>query len=122
VIRFLQATDAQPSVLSGYVKARAVRNQGQRVVAGQLLMQAANDIFLGCQRVPWPDGVERDYYLRQPRDGKGPHKPAPSEAEHNTETPALKAGSKYSSPGPGRVEGVTAAIRCRRHHDDSEAR
>ncbi len=67
---FLQAKEAQTSVLSGYVKARAFKNQGQRVVAGQHLMQAASDIFLGWQRVPDPEGVERDFYLRQLRDGK----------------------------------------------------
>lgn len=34
-------------------------------------MQASSDIFLGWDRVPGPDGVERDFYLRQLRDGKG---------------------------------------------------
>ena len=44
---FLQAKEAQPSVLEAYVGASAYANQGQRVVAGQRLMQAASDIFLG---------------------------------------------------------------------------
>jgi hypothetical protein len=34
-------------------------------------MQASSDIFLGWQRGRGPDGVERDFYLRQLRDGKG---------------------------------------------------
>ncbi len=68
---FLQAKEAQESVLSAYVKSRGFRNQGQRVVAGQHLMQAASDIFLGWQRLVGPDGIERDFYLRQLRDGKG---------------------------------------------------
>jgi uncharacterized protein (DUF2252 family) len=68
---FLQAKEAQPSVLAGFVKSTGFRNQGQRVVTGQQLMQAASDIFLGWQRAAGPDGVERDFYLRQLRDGKG---------------------------------------------------
>nr|WP_260439782.1 DUF2252 domain-containing protein [Humibacillus xanthopallidus] len=46
-------------------------NQGRRVVMGQHLMQASSDIFLGWQRAKGADGAERDYYLRQLRDGKG---------------------------------------------------
>jgi hypothetical protein len=41
------------------------------VVAGQRLMQAASDIFLGWQRITGLDGVQRDFYLRQLRDWKG---------------------------------------------------
>ena len=68
---FLQAKEAQTSVLSGFVKSAAYKNQGERVVNGQHLMQASSDIFLGWQRVPGLDGVDRDFYLRQLRDGKG---------------------------------------------------
>ena len=68
---FLQAKEAQPSVLSGYTKATGFKNQGQRVVTGQQLMQATSDIFLGWQRVSGFDGQDRDFYLRQLRDGKG---------------------------------------------------
>jgi len=68
---FLQAKEAQTSVLSGFVKSSGFRNQGQRVVTGQQLMQASSDIFLGWQRILGPDGIERDFYLRQLRDGKG---------------------------------------------------
>jgi hypothetical protein len=46
-------------------------NQGQRVVAGQRLMQAASDIFLGWQRTEAGlDGKQRDFYVRQLRDWK----------------------------------------------------
>ena len=68
---FLQAKEAQASVLSGFVKSRGCSNQGERVVRGQQLMQASSDIFLGWERALAPDGVERDFYLRQLRDGKG---------------------------------------------------
>ena len=40
-------------------------------MAGQHLMQAQSDIFLGWARVPNPvDGVDRDFYVRQLRDWK----------------------------------------------------
>jgi uncharacterized protein (DUF2252 family) len=68
---FLQAKEAQRSVLERFVGASRYANHGQRVVAGQRLMQAASDIFLGWQRVHGFDGRERDFYLRQLRDWKG---------------------------------------------------
>jgi len=67
---FLQVKEAGPSVLSRFVGAGKYANQGQRVVAGQQLMQASSDIFLGWQRVPGLDGQSRDYYVRQLRDWK----------------------------------------------------
>jgi uncharacterized protein (DUF2252 family) len=67
---FLQAKEAQASVLAGYCGSSAHENQGERVVAGQHLMQAASDIFLGWQRSTGPDGVDRDFYVRQLRDWK----------------------------------------------------
>lgn len=68
---FLQAKEADTSVLAPHVGASAYRNQGERVVAGQRLMQAAGDIFLGWQRVDGIDGRRRDFYVRQLRDWKG---------------------------------------------------
>ena len=67
---FLQAKEAQESVLAPYAGASAFENQGERVVAGQLLMQAVSDPFLGWQRSVDVTGVQRDYYLRQLRDWK----------------------------------------------------
>jgi hypothetical protein len=41
------------------------------VVAGQRLMQASSDIFLGWQRIEAGlDGRQRDFYVRQLRDWK----------------------------------------------------
>ncbi len=68
---FLQAKEAQASVLESYVGKSQYSHHGQRVVEGQRLMQAASDIFLGWERYTGPDGVTRDFYLRQLRDWKG---------------------------------------------------
>jgi uncharacterized protein (DUF2252 family) len=67
---FLQAKEAQTSVLEPFLGKSEYENSGQRVVAGQRLMQAASDIFLGWQRVKGVDGIERDFYVRQLRDWK----------------------------------------------------
>jgi uncharacterized protein (DUF2252 family) len=67
---FLQAKEAQPSVLATYCGRSQYGNQGERVVAGQHLMQAESDIFLGWTDVTGPDGVDRDYYIRQLKDWK----------------------------------------------------
>jgi uncharacterized protein (DUF2252 family) len=67
---FLQAKEAKASVLEGLAGSSKYNNHGQRVVAGQRLMQAATDIFLGWQRIIGPDGKEHDYYVRQLRDWK----------------------------------------------------
>ena len=68
---FLQVKEAERSVLSRFVGASKYANQGQRVVAGQRLMQATSDIFLGWQRTQAGlDGKARDFYVRQLRDWK----------------------------------------------------
>ncbi|GAA3184107.1 hypothetical protein GCM10020255_079650 [Rhodococcus baikonurensis] len=67
----LQVKEAQPSVLSGYVDGPTFKNEGERVVNGQRLMQATSDIFLGWERGPGLDEGEHDFYIRQLRDGKG---------------------------------------------------
>lgn len=79
---FLQAKEAEPSVLEPYLGGSAYANSGQRVVEGQRLMQAASDIFLGWFRDRGADGVERDYYVRQLWDQKG-------SAEIEAMTPSL---------------------------------
>jgi uncharacterized protein (DUF2252 family) len=68
---FLQFKEAQMSVLEPYCGRSEYRNSGHRVVAGQRLMQAASDAFLGWIHVTGVDGVERDFYIRQLRDWKG---------------------------------------------------
>ncbi|MEV5282581.1 DUF2252 domain-containing protein [Streptomyces sp. NPDC051993] len=67
----LQAKEAGESVLAAHVGASEYENQGQRVVAGQRLMQTAADIFLGWENVTGIDGRPRDFYVRQLRDWKG---------------------------------------------------
>jgi uncharacterized protein (DUF2252 family) len=66
----LQLKEAGLSVLEQFTSMSEFANHGQRVVAGQHLMQSASDIFLGWERVDW-QGCERDYYVRQLRDWKG---------------------------------------------------
>jgi uncharacterized protein (DUF2252 family) len=68
---FLQAKEAQTSVLEPYAGASEFDNHGQRVVEGQWLMQAASDSFLGWCPVVGVDGRRRDFYVRQLWDGKG---------------------------------------------------
>jgi uncharacterized protein (DUF2252 family) len=68
---FLQVKEAEASVLSRFVGASKYANIGERVVAGQRLMQASSDIFLGWQRTEAGlDGKQRDFYIRQLRDWK----------------------------------------------------
>ena len=68
---FLQAKEAQPSVLEPFLGKSKYANHGQRVVEGQRLMQAASDVMLGWLRTDGIDGVTRDFYVRQMWDGKG---------------------------------------------------
>ncbi|MDI2131293.1 DUF2252 domain-containing protein [Yinghuangia seranimata] len=67
---FLQAKEADTSVLAPYCGASQYDQQGERVVAGQRMMQAASDIFLGFERVQGIDNQQRDFYVRQLRDWK----------------------------------------------------
>jgi uncharacterized protein (DUF2252 family) len=67
----LQAKEAQRSVLAEFAGESHYANEGERVVAGQHLMQASSDIFLGWDQVEGMDGVPRDFYIRQLRDWKG---------------------------------------------------
>jgi uncharacterized protein (DUF2252 family) len=66
----LQAKQAQRSVLAGYAGQSEYHNQGERVVTGQHLMQAASDIFLGWQSATPPGRRSSHYYFRQLRDWK----------------------------------------------------
>jgi len=68
---FLQAKEAQASVLERFAGRSEFANHGQRVVEGQRLMQAASDIFLGWLRLKGLDGRPRHYYVRQLHDWKG---------------------------------------------------
>ena len=68
---FLQVKEAEESVLERFAGKSTYANHGQRVVAGQRLMQATSDIFLGWDRITGYDEVQRDFYFRQFRDWKG---------------------------------------------------
>jgi len=63
---FLQVKEANASVLEPFVSRSVYKNHGERVVAGQRLIQGAPDIFLGWGE---QDGIH--YYVRQLRDMKG---------------------------------------------------
>jgi uncharacterized protein (DUF2252 family) len=67
---FLQAKEAEASVLEPYVGESEFANHGERVVEGQWLMQASSDILLGWLPALGMDGKERAFYVRQLWDGK----------------------------------------------------
>jgi uncharacterized protein (DUF2252 family) len=81
---FLQAKEAQRSVLAPFAGESEYENQGQRVVEGQRLMQSASDIFLGWIKATGIDGEPRDFYVRQLWDWK-------SSADIDTMVPAMMA-------------------------------
>jgi uncharacterized protein (DUF2252 family) len=63
---FLQIKEANASVLEPYAGKSIYPNNGERVVRGCLLMQAASDLFLG-----WTEGkLGRQFYVRQLKDMK----------------------------------------------------
>jgi uncharacterized protein (DUF2252 family) len=70
---FLQVKEAGRSVLAEYggIGGSSFENEGERVVAGQRLMQSASDIFLGWEEAEGIDGKTRDFYVRQLADWKG---------------------------------------------------
>ncbi|GAC1660189.1 MAG: DUF2252 domain-containing protein [Candidatus Elarobacter sp.] len=61
----LQVKEADTSVLERHLAASPFKNQGERVVRGQRLMQAASDVFLG-----WASSGDHDFYVRQFKDMK----------------------------------------------------
>jgi uncharacterized protein (DUF2252 family) len=63
---FVQMKEARPSVIAQFYKSAHGRHEGERVVQGQRMLQAASDIFLG-----WATGpLGRHFYFRQLRDMK----------------------------------------------------
>lgn len=65
---FLQMKQAAPAALAPYlpVLPKPYKHEGQRVVYGQRLLQAAGDPLLG-----WTTMEERPYYIRQMKNFKG---------------------------------------------------
>jgi uncharacterized protein (DUF2252 family) len=82
---FLQIKEAQPSVLEPYLSKSVYNHQGQRVVAGQRMIQAAPDVFLG-----WFESGGLHFYVRQLRDMKGG-------VEFDPKTTKIQYINKYSS-------------------------
>jgi uncharacterized protein (DUF2252 family) len=63
---FLQVKESRASVLEPYAGKSLLPNHGERVIAGQHMVQSASDVFLG-----WTRGQNgRDFYFRQLRDMK----------------------------------------------------
>ena len=62
----LQLKEASRSVLEPFVQPCPYPNQGERVVQGQRIIQAASDLFLG-----WKTYEDHDFYVRQLKDMKG---------------------------------------------------
>jgi uncharacterized protein (DUF2252 family) len=62
----LQLKEANRSVLEPFVQPCPYANQGERVVQGQRIIQAASDLFLG-----WKTFHDHDFYVRQLKDMKG---------------------------------------------------
>ncbi|PQV49917.1 DUF2252 domain-containing protein [Paraburkholderia sp. BL21I4N1] len=63
---FIQIKEARKSVIAQFHKSPPYKHEGQRVVGGQRMLQAASDIFLG-----WATGPSgRHFYFRQLRDMK----------------------------------------------------
>ncbi len=63
----LQIKQAQESVLAPHAGASDYKNQGERVVTGQRMMQAATDVFLGWTQRPLGG---RDFYVRRLKDSR----------------------------------------------------
>jgi hypothetical protein len=66
----LQVKEAMPSVLESHLGPSACSNSGERVVAGQRMMQTTPDIFLGHTRADYTATESHDFYFRQFHDGK----------------------------------------------------
>ena len=66
----LQFKEATASVLEPFTQPSEFDHHGARVVAGQRLLQAASDIFIGWTSATDARGVVHDTYVRQLRDMK----------------------------------------------------
>ncbi|GBR54132.1 hypothetical protein AA106555_1563 [Neokomagataea thailandica NBRC 106555] len=74
----LQIKEAQTSVMAPFAGASPFKNQGERVVTGQRMMQAVSDVFLGwthtkadpTAEAPDLSGSGRQFYVRRLKDGR----------------------------------------------------
>ena len=91
----LQVKEARHSVLEPFAGTGPYEQQGQRVVEGQRLTQAASDIFLG-----WftndRDGI--DYYVRQLRDMKYAFDPTGVTSEQASRSTRSSADGTWRGP------------------------
>jgi len=74
----LQLKEANASVLEPYAGESVYANHGQRVVAGQRLMQSSSDIFLGWSQIE----SGQHYYVRRFRDRRANANLEQLELEH----------------------------------------
>lgn len=81
----LQVKEARASTLEPYAGKSPYDNHGRRIVAGQQLMQAASDIFLGWTK----SGDGREYFVRQLADMKASVEVATMRARDIAEYAAL---------------------------------
>jgi uncharacterized protein (DUF2252 family) len=101
---FLQLKEAPPSVLEPHLNKSPFPHNGQRVVAGQRIMQAASDPLLG-----WTQLGGRDFYVRQLRDMKATIPVERFDADGLADYAALCAGvlarAHACSGDPGQIAG-----------------
>ena len=91
----LQVKEARPSVLEPYAGKGPFDHQGQRIVVGQRLVQAASDIFLG-----WTTGADgMHFYIRQLRDMKF-SVPSSTSKRKGWRTTRPSAAGRWRAPTP----------------------
>ena len=66
----LQIKEAVPSVLESHLGPDHHATHGDRVIAGQRLLQTTPDLFLGAFRAEYSPSETHDFYVRQFHDGK----------------------------------------------------
>lgn len=66
----LQIKEAVPSVLEAHLGPDHHDTHGDRVIAGQRLLQSTPDLFLGAFRAQYSATETHDFYVRQFHDGK----------------------------------------------------
>ena len=86
---FLQAKEANASVLEAFVGRSDHRSHGERVVHGQHLMQDSSDIFLGWEHVQGVDGVEQTSTSANSVTGRAPRSSRRCPRHHGLLRPAL---------------------------------
>lgn len=67
----LQIKEAEQSVLEHFLQPSVFSTHGERVVQGQKLIQTTADVMLGWTSMTTPEGLRKDYYVRQLWNGKG---------------------------------------------------